>query len=86
MLVNETLPQQVTQRGTTPCVGKIGNFDIWLWFWKGIPSWKCSCRETAYAQSSKPCAHAIALAIAWDRNRNVPDPSNEDVEFLTRKH
>ncbi len=84
-LVNEDLPQ-ATKRGTASCVGKIESFDIWLGFKKGIPSWKCSCTKTLYAESSNPCVHAIALAISWDRNRGVPDPSDEDIEFLTKKH
>jgi hypothetical protein len=83
-LIGEYLPQ-ATQRGTASCVGKIDNFEIWLGFWKGIPSWRCSCTKTMYAQSSEPCVHSIALSIVWDRNRSVPDPSNEDIKFLTKK-
>lgn len=83
-LHKEKLPQ-ATQRGTASCIGEIDSYKIWLGFWKGIPSWKCSCMEVLYARSNNPCVHTIALAIAWDRNRGVPDPSNEDIEFLTKK-
>ncbi|MBP6994105.1 SWIM zinc finger family protein [Candidatus Woesebacteria bacterium] len=82
-LVNEAVPQ-ATKRGTASCIGKIDTYEIWLGFWKGTPSWKCSCTEMVYAKSKKPCVHAIALAIAWDRNRGVPDPSVEDIQFLSR--
>jgi hypothetical protein len=81
-LLEEKLPQ-ATQRGTASCVGEIDSYKIWLGFKKGIPSWKCSCTQNANAQSEKPCSHAIALAIAWDRNRGVPDPTAEDIAFLT---
>ena len=74
---------QTTKCGTASCVGKIDSFEIWLGFKKGIPSWECSCTKIMCSQSSKPCVHAIALAIAWDRNRNVPDPTSEDIKFLT---
>ena len=83
-LVDEYLPQ-VTKRGTASCVGKIDDFETWLGFLKGIPSWKCSCAKTLYIQSTNPCVHAVALSIVWDRNRDVPDPSSEDVEFLIKK-
>lgn len=83
-LVNQNC-LQATQRGTASCVGKIDSFEIWLGFWKGIPSWKCSCTKILYTQSTNPCVHAAALSIVWDRNRGVPDPSNEDIEFLMKK-
>ena len=83
-LLEEKLPQ-ATQRGTASCIGEIDNNKIWLGFWKGIPSWKCSCTQTVYAQSKNPCAHAIALAFVWDRNRGVPDPSGDDIEFLMKR-
>ncbi len=83
-MVNKDL-FQATKRGTASCVGNIESFEVWLGFWKGIPSWKCSCTKTLYTQSTHPCAHAVALSIAWDRNRGVPNPSSEDIEFLTQK-
>jgi hypothetical protein len=82
-LTGEYLPQ-ATQRGTASCDGEIDNYKIWLGFWKGIPSWKCSCTQTLYSQSKNPCVHAIALAFAWDRNRGIPDPTVEDITFLTQ--
>ena len=81
-LLEEKCPQAI-QRGTASCIGKIDSCEIWLGFWKGKPSWRCSCNKTVYAQSENPCVHTIALAIAWDRDRDVPDPSDEDTEFLT---
>ena len=83
-LVDEDF-RQVTKRGTASCVGKIDSFEIWLGFWKGTPSWKCSCTKTLYAQSKNPCVHAVALSVVWDRNRGVPDPLDEDIAFLTMK-
>jgi len=84
-LLEEMLPQ-VTQRGTVSCIGEIDSYKIWLGFYKGIPSWRCYCTQTVHAQSKNPCVHAVALAIAWDRSRDVPDPSSDDIEFLTMKH
>lgn len=77
---------KATQRGTASCVGDIDGFKVWLGFWRGIPSWKCSCVETIHTQSQNPCVHAVALSITWDRNRNVPDPTIDDINFLTGKH
>lgn len=83
-LLEEKCPQAI-RRGTASCIGKIDSYEIWLGFWKGTPSWRCSCTKTVYAQPKNPCAHAIALAIARDRDRDVSDPSDEDIEFLTKK-
>ena len=83
-LLEEKCPQTI-QRGTASCIGKIHSYEIWLGFWKGVPSWRCPCNKPVYAQFENPCVHTIALVIAWDRNRNVPDPSNEDIEFLMKK-
>lgn len=84
-LLDEKLPQ-VRGRDTASCIGEIDSYKIWLGFGKGIPSWKCSCTQTVHAQSKNPCAHAIALAFAWDRSRGVPDPTADDIAFLTMKH
>jgi hypothetical protein len=78
---------QAEQRGTATCVGKIGGNEIWLGFTRmGLPTWKCSCTENIYTRKTKPCSHTIALSIVWDRSRGVPDPSLEDIEYLTRKY
>ena len=76
---------QVEQRGTASCVGGIGGYRLWLGFRKGIPSWECPCAENIYEKTQKPCSHAVALSLAWDRSRGVPDPSQESIEYLTRK-
>jgi len=80
-LVDQMHPKAI-QRGTASCVGEIGEYTIWLGFTRmGAPSWRCSC-----IHSEKPCVHTIALSIAWDRNRGVPDPSQENIDYLTKKH
>jgi hypothetical protein len=69
---------QMEKLGTAACLGKINECDVWLGFKKGVPAWRCSCKKLG-----SPCSHVIAIALIWDRNRNVPDPSMEDVVDLT---
>jgi hypothetical protein len=83
-LLEEASPV-VRRLGTAACAGAITGHEIWLGFKKGVPAWKCSCTPTLYAQTENPCAPAIALALAWDRSRAVPDPSFEDATFICQK-
>lgn len=69
---------QMERLGYAACLGKINECDVWLGFKKGVPAWRCSCKK-----SGGPCSHVIAIALIWDRSRNVPDPSMEDVVDLT---
>ena len=64
--------------GNAACLGKIDECDIWLGFKKGVPAWRCSCKKLG-----SPCFHVVAIALIWDRSRNVPDPTMEDIEYLT---
>lgn len=76
---------QVSQQGTAFCTGKIDDYKMCLGFTRmGAPSWRCSCAYNAYPKNKKPCFHVLAMSLLWDRNRNVPDPSHEDVEFLLK--
>lgn len=77
---------QVERRGTASCIGKINGYKLWLGFLKGVPAWDCSCYRDTYLKTKNPCIHTITLALAWDRSRNVPDPSQEDTAYLMRKH
>ncbi len=77
---------QPERRGTAAYVGEIDSYKIWLGFKKGVPAWECSCVKNVTGKITKPCSHMLALSLLWDRSRNVPDPSPEDVAYLTRKH
>lgn len=68
---------QMERLGNAACLGKIGECTIWLGFKKGVPAWRCSCKKLG-----SPCSHVIAIALVWDRSRNVPDPSMEDIVDL----
>lgn len=68
---------QMERLGNAACLGKTGDYDVWLGFKKGVPAWRCSCKKLG-----NPCSHAIAIALAWDRSRNVPDPNMEDIADL----
>lgn len=69
---------QVEKLGNASCLGEIGGYDIRLGFKKGVPAWRCSCKKVG-----NPCSHVIAIALVWDRSRNIPEPSMEDVTDLT---
>jgi hypothetical protein len=77
---------RVEQKGTASCVGEIDGYKIWLGFKRGIPAYECSCGKNIPTQVNHPCFHAIAVSILWDRKRDVPDPSLEDIAYLTQKH
>lgn len=68
---------KIERLGNAACLGKINDHDVWLGFKKGVPAWRCSCKKLG-----SPCFHVIAIALVWDRSRNVPDPSMEDVTHL----
>ena len=80
----ETNYSQVKQQGTASCVGTLDSYNVWLGFRKGVPSCKCSCVENIYGTIQRPCSHVFATSILWDRSRNIPDPSQEDIEFLSK--
>lgn len=67
---------EIQKLGNAACIGKVDNHKSWLGFRKGVPSWECSC------MSKDVCLHEIAVAIAWDRTRNIPDPTEKDCDFL----
>ena len=72
---------KIERIGNASCIGKIRNNHIWLGFRKGIPVWECSCGKI-----EEPCLHAIALSLIWDRSRDVSDPDEESIAYLTRNH
>ncbi|OHA20180.1 MAG: hypothetical protein A2836_00490 [Candidatus Taylorbacteria bacterium RIFCSPHIGHO2_01_FULL_45_63] len=74
---------EIKQIGTASCVGESDAWKVWLGFRKGIPLWECSCTDNTYPKNQKPCFHVLSVSLLWDRSRNVPDPSQEDVEFLS---
>ena len=75
---------KVERTGTASCKGKIDGCEIRLGFSRiGVPSWKCSCDKIDLWKSEKPCIHVVVAALAWDRSRDIPDPSKEDIEYLT---
>ena len=77
---------QMRRQGTAACTGEIDGYKIWLGFSRiGVPTWQCTCTKSASVKTEEPCSHAIALSILWDRSRSVPDPSKDDVDFLTKK-
>ena len=71
---------QISRLDNAACLGRIDERDVWLGFKKGVPAWRCSCNKLRC-----PCSHAIAIALVWDRSRNVPDPTEEDCIFLCNK-
>jgi len=83
-LAQEKHPK-VKQRGTASCVGEIDGCKIWLGFRRGVTDWGCSCNINTHIKTQEPCSHAIALSLIWDRNRGVPDPSQEDIEYLIKE-
>jgi hypothetical protein len=84
-LAQEKYPK-IERRGTASCVGEIDGYKIWLGFRRGVPDWECSCNTNTHIKIQEPCSHAIALSLIWDRSRSVPDPSQEDIEYLTKKN
>ena len=78
--------QKAEQRGTASCVGEIDDYKIWLGFRRGVPDWECSCNINTHIKTQEPCSHAIALSLIWDRSRGVPDPSQEDIDYLTKEY
>ncbi len=75
---------QVKRHGTAACTGEIDEQKVWLGFRKGVPVWRCSCVQNTDEKIKRPCFHVLAISLVWDRGRNVPDPSQADVEFLLK--
>ena len=82
----EKLNLVVKRRGTASCMGEIDDNKIWLGFTRiGVPAWKCSCVNSPNVKTKDPCIHAIAISLAWDRSRGIPNPTLENIEYITRK-
>ena len=82
----EKLQPLVERRSTASCVAETDGNKIWLGFTRiGVPAWKCSCVNSPNVKTKDPCIHAIAISLAWDRSRGIPNPTLENIEYITRK-
>lgn len=75
---------KLTTIGNNFCKGKAfgqEQYDVELGFKRtGSPKFYCSCQY--YALNKLACKHIIALALVWDRSRNVPDPDLKTIQQL----